>query len=653
MLGWNALYHDTAIVSIDVLGQRVFGMSTERITRYKHDGIPPIAVLKELVKTLGIETSTIEKVIVATTLQAQRRARIDAFMYESEIALRDFLNVKFVDDVIREESRFRELGYLQELRHLIRSQAGIRCLLHRLYGRLRRDKVPNVIALEVSRQFPNASIEVTSFDHHLAHAYSAFALAGFPDALMVTLDGWGDGFFSKAFVRESGTLRQVSASPSVSVQRTKSRGRLRGQVPAHILDTGIFDEVSLGHFYSIVTWLLGFSPVSDEGKVEALAAYGRPENDFLVELERTIVLDTEQARLIVNQEAALGLFHNIPKLRDYLRRLGREAIAASIQRFLEERVISLVSLLLERFPKSSIALSGGCAANVILNMHLFERVCPNIYIVPAMGDDGAAFGSCALALKKLGVTSDQMAFLADLVLPYYGNQNSREEVEATLTTAGEIISYEDRSDDWPEVAALLLARGQIGAVYQGRMEWGPRALGNRSILANPCLTNTRSRLNTVVKKRPPFQPFCPAILNEERERLFDRAYDNPHMTCAFRLREEFRSRLPAAVHVDGTARVQFVSANANPYFRRVLTEFKRLSGFGVLVNTSFNLHGRPIVNTPEDALCDFLASEMEFLILEGYLVRRRRQPNEDDHIDQHESESEFDDKATAGALSGR
>lgn len=628
-------------------------MSTERITRYKHDGIPPVPVIKELVKALGIRASTIEKVLVATTLQSQRHARIDDFMYESEIALRDFLHVKYAKDAVREKARFWQLSYFQRFWHLLRSAAGRRYLLNRLHGRLRRSTVPKVIAFEVSRQFPKADIQVISFDHHLAHAYGAFALAGFPDALMVTLDGCGDGFFSKAFQREGETLRQVSASPSVSVQGTKSRELLREQVPAHVLGTGIFDELSLGHFYSIVTWLLGFVPVSDEGKVEALAAFGQPENDFLVELERTIALDTEHARLIVNRDAALGLFHNIPKLRDYLRCLGGEAMAASIQRFLEERVISLVRLLLERFPKSSIVLSGGCAANVILNMHLFERVCPNIYIVPAMADDGAAFGSCALALQKLGVTSGEMAFLADLALPYYGNENSREEVEAALTTAGDIISYEDRSDDWPEATALLLARGQIGAVYQGRMEWGPRALGNRSILANPCLTNTRSRLNTVVKKRSPFQPFCPAILTEERGRLFDNAYDNPHMTCAFRLLEEFRSRLPAAVHVDGTARVQFVNANDNPYFHRVLTEFKRLSGFGVLVNTSFNLHGRTIVNTPEDALCDFLASEMEFLILEGYLVRRRRQPNADDHIDQHGNQSEFDGKATACALSGR
>jgi carbamoyltransferase len=271
-----------------------------------------------------------------------------------------------------------------------------------------------------------------------------------------------------------------------------------------------------------------------------------------------------------------------------------------------------------------------------------------------MGDDGAAFGSCALALRALGVTGNDMAFLRDLALPYYGNQNSREEVERALAASYEQITFEHQGDNWPEATAELLAEGQIGAVFEGRMEWGPRALGNRSILANPCLSETRERLNKVVKKRPLFQPFCPAILIEERERLFERAYNNQHMTCAFRLRKELRLQLPGAIHIDGTARVQFVSANDNPHFHRLLYEFKRLSGFGVIINTSFNLHGRPIVNTPEDAICDFLASEMDFLLLEGYLVRRRKQAHIQGLIQSQQFiRSEFDDAANVGAVSER
>ena len=653
VIGWNALYHDTAIILIDVPGRRVFGMSTERITRYKHDGIPPIPVLKELVQTLGIHAQTIQKVVIATTLRSQRHARVDRFMYESEIALREFLEARYVREVVSRKEQLQRQNLFKQCIDLVRSSAGRRYLLHRIYGRLRRTTVPKAITSDISPYFPKATIEVAPFDHHLAHAYGAFVLAGLPDALVVTLDGWGDGCFSKAFVRDGATLKQVSASFSVSVQNTESRRSLRGQVPAHMLGTGIFDELSLGHFYSIITWLLGFEPVSDEGKVEALAAYGQPDNDFRLELERAIVLDSEHARFVVNRDAAVGLFHNIEKLQNYVDRLGREAIAATMQHFLEERVLSLVTLLLRRFPRSSVVLSGGCAANVILNMHIFERVCSNIFVPPAMADDGAALGSCLLALQERGVTQSDISFLYQSTLPYYGSQSSRKDVQHALVSAREEIVFLDQSDDWPEIAATLLADGQIGAVYQGCMEWGPRALGNRSILANPCLAETRERLNKVIKQRPLFQPFCPAVLIEEKERLFERAYDNRHMTCAFRMRGEFQQQLPAAIHVDGTARVQFVHQNDNPHLYRVLAHFKRLSGFGVVINTSFNVHGRTIVNTPEDAIDDFLASHMNFLILEGYLVRRRRQPKADDHIDQHGSQSECDGKATVCALSGR
>jgi len=442
--------------------------------------------------------------------------------------------------------------------------------------------------------------------------------------LMVTLDGWGDGFFSKAFVRNGTSLREISASPSIRSAKSPARGRLNGVVPPHILATGIFDDLTLGHFYSIITWLLGFEPVSDEGKVEAFAAYATPENEFLDALHRTVRLDIEKARLVVSPEEAYALYFDIPRLRDFVQRLGPEAVASAAQRFLEDRALELVQLLLTNFPRASIVLSGGCAANVILNMHIYERLCPNIYVVPAMGDDGTALGTAVLGLKQSGVTDGQLAFLKNTPLPYFGNHHPRRTSERALKRARGQLLFEDRPSDWPEVVAQFIYQGQIGAIYQGRMEWGPRALGNRSIVANPCLPETRQRINGVVKKRPLFQPFCPTILEEEKERLFKRAYMNRHMTCAFKMREEFWKSLPSAIHVDGTARVQFLGPADNPTFYRMLAEFKRLSGFGVVINTSFNLHGRTIVNTPEDAIADFLDSQMDFLVLDGYLARRRR-----------------------------
>jgi len=623
VIGANFLNHDSAIFAIDVDNRRVFGMSTERITRYKHDTLPPIPVIKELIREFELDPSAIRRVVVATPLLSQLGSQVERELFTATACLREALNVKFLNDVVREVERYSHLKHLSKLKLLMASPAGRKHLLRDI---LREDKVvslESMVASEVNRLFPRATVEVRAFDHHLAHATAAQILSGFTDPLNVTLDGWGDGVFSKAFVRDGSVLKQVSASKAISVTKSAERLRLNGQIPSHILSTGIFNDLSLGHFYSIITWLLGFEPVSDEGKVEALAAYGMSENEFLTELRKTVSLDQDRACLAVSRSDALGLYFDIPKLQEYVRRLGKEAVAAAVQRFLEERSLELITCLLKRWPRSSIVLSGGCVANVVLNMHIYEQLCENIFVIPAMGDDGVALGTCVLALAQLGVTERDLTFLQDERLPYFGNHHPRTAAEKCLASFGNLVAVEDRSQDWPETVAALLIKGEIGAIYQGRMEWGPRALGNRSILADPRIASMRERISKVVKKRPLFQPFCPAVLVEEKDRLFERAYINRHMTCAFRMRREFWEKLPSAIHIDGTARVQFVSADDNPMFYRVLSEFKRLSGFGVVINTSFNLHGRTIVNTPEDAIEDFLDSHMDFLVLDGYLVRRR------------------------------
>jgi carbamoyltransferase len=623
VIGANFLNHDSAIFAIDVHNRRVFGMSTERITRYKHDTLPPIPVIKELIREFELDPSAIRRVVVATPSLSQLGSQVERELFTATACLREALNVKFLNDVVREVERYSHLKHLSKLKLLMASPAGRKHLLRDI---LREDKVvslESMVASELNQLFPRATVEVRAFDHHLAHATAAQILSGFTDPLNVTLDGWGDGVFSKAFVRDGSVLKQVSASKAISVTKSEERLRLNGQIPSHILSTGIFNDLSLGHFYSIITWLLGFEPVSDEGKVEALAAYGISENEFLTELRKTVWLDQDRACLVVSRSDALGLYFDIPKLQEYVRRLGKEAVAAAVQRFLEERSLELITCLLKRWPRSSIVLSGGCVANVVLNMHIYEQLCENIFVIPAMGDDGVALGTCVLALAQLGVTERDLTFLQDERLPYFGNHHPRTAAEKCLASFGNLVAVEDRSQDWPETVAALLIKGAIGAIYQGRMEWGPRALGNRSILADPRIASMRERISKVVKKRPLFQPFCPAVLVEEKDRLFERAYINRHMTCAFRMRREFWEKLPSAIHIDGTARVQFVSADDNPMFYRVLSEFKRLSGFGVVINTSFNLHGRTIVNTPEDAIEDFLDSHMDFLVLDGYLVRRR------------------------------
>jgi carbamoyltransferase len=623
VIGTNFWNHDASIFCIDIEGKRAFGMSTERVTRFKHDTLPPVAILHELVRQWQINPLNVGRLIVATNLSYFMGGAVAPDLHDQIVTRRAADGARFKGGTKATAAGLAKSGRWRQLARMLGARASLR------WGRFRSGRPQSdvsfeqMVGAEFSRIFPDATVEVICFDHHLTHAAGALVLSGLEDPLLLTIDGFGDGFFSKAYVCGNSELREVSASPAIDVRDSEARASLETFVSLQAAETGIFEDMTLGHFYSIFTWLLGFEPVSDEGKLEALAAYAKPDPGLLEALRRTVRLDAENARLVVCRDEACALYYDVPRMRAYLERLGPEVMAASMQRLLEQRVVELASCLLDRFPRNALVLSGGCAANVILNMRIFEDVCPRLYIAPAMADDGTALGAAVLAMRKIGVSEAAFDFLHSVPVPYYGSEHLRSESLRALSNASKWVVFEDSSANWPERAAAFIFGGEVGAVYQGRMEWGPRALGNRSILANACTASTRDRLNAIVKKRPLFQPFCPAIMEEERERLFEHSYLNLHMTCAFRMRDEFLEDLPSAVHVDGTARAQFVRAADNPGLHRVLSEFKRLSGFGVLINTSFNLHGRTMVNTPEDAIEDFLDSKLDFLVLDGYLARKR------------------------------
>ena len=209
-------------------------------------------------------------------------------------------------------------------------------------------------------------------------------------------------------------------------------------------------------------------------------------------------------------------------------------------------------------------------------------------------------------------------------MPYYGPDYSKEEVYKVLEKyKNKLIFFECSEKEAVKRIAREVTSGKIGAIFKGKMEYGPRALGNRSILADVREKNIHERMNLQIKKRPKFQPFCPSILAEEKDRLFEKAYYNLHMTCAFQLKKEYMKIIPGAAHIDGSSRVQFVTETSNKFFYNVLKEIKRLIGIGAVINTSFNKHGRTIVNTPEDAVIDFLDTNLDFLYIEGYWVERR------------------------------
>ena len=194
-------------------------------------------------------------------------------------------------------------------------------------------------------------------------------------------------------------------------------------------------------------------------------------------------------------------------------------------------------------------------ANIIMSLNIYERTkFRNIYVLPPMADDGLAIGSAILTAIDL---EEDVSWLKNYIMPYFGDSYSREEVKKALDSFDN-IAYEDIKNDWPQEAAISVSKGKICALFQGKMEFGPRALGNRSIIANPMLEGTRQKINSTVKRRPSYQPFCPSILEEERERLFRSSFSHKHMAIAFRMKDEFIKDLPCAVHIDGTARPQFV-----------------------------------------------------------------------------------------------
>jgi carbamoyltransferase len=313
-------------------------------------------------------------------------------------------------------------------------------------------------------------------------------------------------------------------------------------------------------------------------------------------------------------------FYDIEWLKKQRDRVGDENFCASIQSYLEDIIVDYLNFSYEKYPTKNLCISGGVAANIIMSLAIYEKTkFTNIYVYPAMADDGLAIGSAILTAISL---DQDIKWLKDMSMPYFGDSYSREEVKKTLDRFAN-ISYEDLGDDWPEKAAISVAKGKICALFHGQMEFGPRALGNRSIIANPMLEDTRQKINSTIKRRPSYQPFCPSILEEERERLFNNSFSHKHMAIAFRMKDEFIKDLPCAVHIDGTARPQFVEEKDNPNFYRYLKELKNITGYGVSINTSFNLHGRTIVRTPKDAVVDFIDCNIDELFIEGYCVKRK------------------------------
>jgi len=438
-------------------------------------------------------------------------------------------------------------------------------------------------------------------DHHVAHAASAYYASGFDDALSIVSDGMGE--------IDSLTVHRINAGNFERLHRQ-----------------GI--EESFGILYSVITRFLGYVFNSDEYKVMGLSAYGDPARfasffDSLMTCSAGATRIAWPAGALRNSdrgypeamrvlEAALG----VPRRRpgDELGDVHADIAAAFQQRF-GEILTRFAEHWLGHTGQRSLCLAGGTFLNCLANQSIGELpAVERLFVTPAAGDDGTAVGA-ALAVSGR---------LSSAFTPYTGPAYGGAETHAALERYSTGVSWEHLgvSDEYLDRAAQDIADDRIIAWFGGRMEFGPRALGNRSILALPGGADIRDRLNLAVKLREPFRPFAPAILDSDYDAVFDTPVLEPakYMLSTSRARPEMQSRIAGAVHVDGTARVQVVSRDVNETFWRLLQRVKQHTGLGCVINTSFNVKNQPIIMHPEAAVAGFVNMRLDRLYIEGFRV---------------------------------
>ena len=431
---------------------------------------------------------------------------------------------------------------------------------------------------------------VSFLNHHYAHAASAYYTSGFEDALVVTLDGGGDGASSQVYEVVGGKFRRLNEVSSYD---------------------------SLGNYYAYVTAVCGFKAQKHEGKITGLAAHGVPK--YLDVLDELITYRDGQivnAGRLLFHGALPGIRHRLPP--DY----RREDLAASIQVHAEHLVSSYVRYWLERVVPRDVALAGGVFANVRINqrVHELEGV-RRLFIHPAMDDSGLAVGAALLACR-----GGQPGAPGPLPHVYMGPSYGDREIETALKTTD--LPHRYCTNIEAEVARLL-AEGHVVARFNGPMEYGPRALGNRSILYTPTDPSVNDWLNASLR-RTEFMPFAPSTLAEHAgacyEHLAGATVPARFMTITFQCTPWMRERCPGVVHLDGSARPQLVSRSDNRSYYTIIDEFRKRTGLPTIINTSFNIHEEPIVCSPQDAIRAFRIGHLDYLAIGNFLVKNPNAP---------------------------
>lgn len=554
--------HDSS-ASLVMGGDIIADVAEERFMRVKHYAGLPVNSIKHCLKAGNVSINDIDIIAIP------KKSR--GFKLDSLFSLEGRRNIK-------EKIEYKIYNYAKKM-----LQLGI-------------DKP--TIYMESFRV--NKSSEVINVEHHLAHAASSYYTSGMCEkTLIVTLDGIGDGVSAAIWRGENGKIEPLLK---------------------------IGSEGSIAWFYGIVTEALGWWHGDGEGKTMGLAAYcdSSKANGILGGfypnfkdgcLVKTHNFGTPYSR---NEKGAWHWhFDEAYEIQRLIRRYGREQVAAEAQRILEQQVMDIVFSWLEKERTENLCCAGGVFLNVKLNQRIWNsgRV-KRHHIFPNAGDGGIALGAALYAYHKLS-NQDKINNITDV---YWGPEFINDEIESILK--GRYLSYE-YYENISERCAELLAKGKIIGWFQGRMESGPRALGSRSILMDPRNAENKDVINAKVKFREAFRPFCPSILEEAREEYLKNSREEPFMITSFDANDIKRDRIPAVVHVDGTVRAHTVKREVNPKYWDLIKKFSNITGVPVVLNTSFNIRGEPIICSPRDAIKCFYDTGMDYLAIGNFLVSKK------------------------------
>jgi len=578
ILGLNAFHGDSAAALVRD-GELVAAAEEERFRRVKHWAGFPSKAIAFCLREAGLSLSDVQHVAV------------------------------------NQDSR---ANLLRKLAYLVTQRPRLGLMLNRLKNRRARGSISELMAASFSGQHLHG--QVHQIEHHLAHLASAFHVSPFEEAVVVSVDGFGD-FSSAAW--------GVGNGKDVSI------------------DGRVYFPHSLGIFYQALTQYLGFPHYGDEYKVMGLAPYGKPA--FMDAMRKIVRLKPDGP-----YELDLAYFRHhkeqvtyqwtdgSPEFGDLFAPalealLGpcrapndpfddrHRDIARSVQAMYEEAFFHLIGALQKRYGLTDLALAGGCAMNSVANGKV-RRMTPfrRVYVQSAAGDAGGAIGAAFALWHQVG---GARSFVMDHA--YWGPQFSSGDIHALMAArqseidaAGCSVEYIADEAELCRRAAVAIAEGRVVGWFQGRMEWGPRALGNRSIVCDPRRADVKAILNAKIKRRESFRPFAPSVLAEAVTDWFEEDDDVPFMMQVFQIREDKRRLIPAVTHVDGSGRLQTVYRRTNPRYHRLIESYRDLTGIPIVLNTSFN-ENEPVVCEPKEALDCFLRTRMDVLIMGETILLRQ------------------------------